>query len=374
MGVSINVLNQSLKRIAVVDDYTSLIWAKRYNDIGAVDLQIEATTENLQLFKKYNYISRDDDDAVYRIEAVELDTSVEEANYLIVGAYDCKKILNQRIVWNQLNFKGTVENFIRKIITDNIIDPVNSQRRINNFLLKPARGFADEIEAQTTYDNVGEKVIELCAANNYGWRITLEGGAWYFDLYKGVDRSEWQGQYPHVVFSPDYDNLSSTKYTMDASEYKNVALVAGEGEGVQRKSRTLGNAAGIDRFEVFVESNVSSTTEEGDLVDYYEALIADGKEQLAERATTTSFEGEIDPTMYRYKVDYNLGDIVTVRNEYGISANARIIEVAETWDSEGYSIDPVFEFMPIDEAFEKAILTQDYEVLLTEDSEVLSQE
>ena len=161
---------------------------------------------------------------------------------------------------------------------------------------------------------------------------------------------------------------------MDASEYKNVALVAGEGEGVQRKSRTLGNAAGIDRFEVFVESNVSSTTEEGDLVDYYEALIADGKEQLAERATTTSFEGEIDPTMYRYKVDYNLGDIVTVRNEYGISANARIIEVAETWDSEGYSIDPVFEFMPIDEAFEKAILTQDYEVLLTEDSEVLSQE
>ena len=150
MGVSINVLNQSLKRIAVVDDYTSLIWAKRYNDIGAVDLQIEATTENLQLFKKYNYISRDDDDAVYRIEAVELDTSVEEANYLIVGAYDCKKILNQRIVWNQLNFKGTVENFIRKIITDNIIDPVNSQRRINNFLLKPARGFADEIEAQTT--------------------------------------------------------------------------------------------------------------------------------------------------------------------------------------------------------------------------------
>jgi len=135
MAVSINVLNQSLQRIAVVDDYTSLIWAKRYYEVGALDLQVEATEKNLEIFRKYNYITRDDDDAVYRIEALELDTSVDQTNYIIVGAFDCKKILNQRIVWRQLNFTGTVENFIRRIITDNIINPDISQRRINNFLL-----------------------------------------------------------------------------------------------------------------------------------------------------------------------------------------------------------------------------------------------
>ena len=114
MGVNINVLDQSLRRIAVVDDYTSLIWAKRYYDIGALDLQIEATKKNLEIFKKYNYITRDDDDAVFRIEALELDTSVEDTNYLIIGAYDCKKILTQRIVWNQFNFKAAYDLAVQK--------------------------------------------------------------------------------------------------------------------------------------------------------------------------------------------------------------------------------------------------------------------
>ncbi len=374
MGVNINVLDQSLRRIAVVDDYTSLIWAKRYYDIGALDLQIEATKKNLEIFKKYNYITRDDDDAVFRIEALELDTSVEDTNYLIIGAYDCKKILTQRIVWNQFNFKGTVENFIRQMITDNFIDPVLSQRRINNFALKEAQGFTEEIEAQTTFDNVGERIQELCVENNYGWKVTLEGNRFMFDLYKGKDRSAWQGVYPHIVFSPEYDNLTSTKYNMDASEYKNAALVAGEGEGDERKKRMIGDAAGLKRFEAFIESNVSTSTVEGDLVDYYEALIADGKEQLAEAAVTATFEGEIDPNVYKYKEDYDLGDIVTVKNEYGIETNARIVEVAETWNEEGYTIDPVFEFDEIDEALNKALITQDYEIILTEDGEVLSQE
>lgn len=372
MAVSINVLNKSLERIAIVDDYTSLIWAKRYNETGALDLQVEATQKNIDLFTKYNYITRDDDDCVYRIEALELDTSQENENYLIVGAYDCKKILFQRIVWSQTNFTGTVENFIRKLIDESIINPENAARKINNFNLKPAKDFTEEIEAQVTYDNLGEKITELCTANNYGWKVTLEGGSWYFDLYKGEDRSLWQGKNPHVVFSPEYDNLSSTKYTMDANDYKNVALVAGEGEGTDRKTRSIGTATGLDRFEVLVESNVSSTG--GDLVDYYEALIANGKEQLAQLKIKQAFEGEIDTNSYLYKTDYNVGDIVSIENEFGLTVNARIVEVTETWDKEGYTINPVFEFEEFSEAVQKALLTQDYEIILTEDGNVLSQE
>ncbi len=62
------------------------------------------------------------------------------------------------------------------------------------------------------------------------------------------------------------------------------------------------------------------------------------------------------------------------KNKYGIETNARIVEVAETWDDTGYSIDPIFEFEEIDEAINKAIITEDYEIILTEDGEVLSQE
>ena len=62
---------------------------------------------------------------------------------------------------------------------------------------------------------------------------------------------------------------------------------------------------------------------------------AEGKEKLAEQSGVLSFEGEIDTSNYKYKEDYDVGDIVTVKNQYGITTNARITEVIETWDNTG---------------------------------------
>lgn len=75
-------------------------------------------------------------------------------------------------------------------------------------------------------------------------------------------------------------------------------------------------------------------------------LITRGYEKLAEYGITKSFEGSIEAdTTFKFKKDYFLGDIVTVKNEYGISEKARIIEVIETFDDNGKSIEPKFEYM-----------------------------
>lgn len=368
--MDINVLDHNFIKIAVVDNYTSLMWCKRYFEIGALDLEIEATRETIAIFKKGNYITREDDDAIYRIEAVELDTAEDKNNSLIVGAYDCKKILQQRIVWQQVNFTGTVENYIRKLINENIITPTMAARKINNFRLKAAKGFSETIEQQVTYDNLGEKIEELCTTYGYGWKVTRENGIFYFDLFRGVDHSADQTENNIITFSPDFENLVASKYNSDISEFKNVALVGGEGEGTDRKQRSIGSASGLDRFEMFVDaSGISTNNGEIDLVDYYNLIIEEGKNKLAENATTTSFEGEVDAQSYTYKVDYDLGDIVTIKNEYGISVNARIVEITETWDQEGYTIEPTFEYMETVEAepvVEGAILTENSVMMLTE--------
>lgn len=368
--MEINVLNNNFEKIAIVDQYRSLIWSKRYYDIGALDLEIEASTETLSIFKKGYYITRNNDDAIYVIKAIELDTQENGDNFIIVGAYDCKEILQRRIIWDTVVFTGTAENYIRKLITDNAINPSSALRKINNLSLKTAKGYTDTIDQQVSYDNLADKIIEVCTTYGYGWKITRENGQFYFDLYKGADRSVDQEENPRIVFSPDNENIISTKYKTDDSEFRNVALVGGEGEGVDRKKRTIGNAEGLDRYETFIDaSGLSTNTEEGDLVDYYNALIAEGKEKLSEQAVTTSFEGEVDTNSYKYKTDYNLGDIVTIKNEYGISSNARITEVIETWDDEGYTVEPKFEyFEPIDfeVPVEGALLTESRMMLMTE--------
>ena len=47
------------------------------------------------------------------------------------------------------------------------------------------------------------------------------------------------------------------------------------------------------------------------------------------------------PEMYKYRVDYELGDTVLIENEYGIQAKAVISEITEVEDEEGYRIVPV---------------------------------
>lgn len=363
--VDINILDSNFNLIAIVDTYQSLIWCKRYNDIGALDLQIEATNENLSIFKEGNYITRNDDETVYRIEAIEVDTNEEKDNSLIIGAYDIKKILNQRIVYNTENYNTTVENVIRGLITNNFISPTNQARKINNFALKEAKGFSERIRTQITYDIVGEKITELCKTYGYGYKITLENGIFYFDLFKGIDKTNKQNEAPIIIFSPEYDNLVSSKYNLNISDVKNVALVGGEGEGENRKKIELGTATGLNRFEMFVDAS-SISSDEGAISDteYNQLLTENGKEQLAQFSIFGSFEGVIDTNLYEYKKDFDLGDIVSLENEYGIQVDARIIEVIETWDEEGYTLEPYFEYMETTEIVEPEVT----DVLTTEAS------
>ena len=59
---------------------------------------------------------------------------------------------------------------------------------------------------------------------------------------------------------------------------------------------------------------------------------------------TESFEGSVIPDVtFRYKQDYDLGDIVMIRNSYGFSQAVRITEVIEVDDEDGFRIEPTFE-------------------------------
>lgn len=370
------ILDRNFTQIGVVDDYKSLIWSKRYNEIGDCEVYIGASNRTIGLFQRGYYILRADDDMVCRIETIEIDTDAEEGNFLIVTGYDCRKILNQRIVWWQTNFSGTAEDFIRTIIVNNVINPPETRRRIPHFKLGASKGFTDTVEIQSTYDYLFDKIKEICVTYGYGSRLTYDGTDFTFELYKGVNRSNTQFVNDVVIFSPDFENLISTNYKSDWSAIKTAALVAGEGEGAQRKRRELGGGTGLNRYELFVDAkDISSTTEDEQQMsqEEYQALLQQrGEEKLAENITVVSFDGQVEPNYsYKYGEDYFLGDIVTVRNEYGIQANARITEVIETHDDNGYSIIPTFEYV---EESGNYILTEDGEIIMTEDGEGIEHE
>ena len=111
---------------------------------------------------------------------------------------------------------------------------------------------------------------------------------------------------------------------------------------------------GIQYYQVYnevVADLPSNTLQDSDSVTlrnliYSVYLLNRGYEKLAEYGAITSFSGTIEPnTTFIYKQDYFLGDIVTVKNDFGISVGARIIEVVEVNDDNGYSVEPKFEYI-----------------------------
>lgn len=341
------VLNRDFEIINYIDTFVSLEWVKRYFDTGDFVLNCVADMNIIKSLQKRNYLVREDDERIMIIEKINITTSAENGNTVNVSGRSIESILGRRIVWKQTNSKSseTVEQFIRRLVDENVINPTDPKRKIPNLILGELKGFTEKIEKQVTGDNLLTVIKEICQAYNYGFKITMnEAGYLVFDLYKGIDRSYNQSINPYVVFSNDFDNIINTEYEYDETNISNVALIGGEGEGTDRKYQSIGDSEGFDRYELFVDANdISSNNGEISLTDYNNLLIERGNEKIAENTFVESYTGEVETTLtYVYKKDYDLGDIVETVNEYSMEATPRIIEIIESENENGLRVVPTF--------------------------------
>ena len=341
------ILNRDFEIIDFIDSFSSLEWVKRYYDTGDFVLNTILDKNIVKSLKKRNFIVREDDDSIMIIEKRNIVTSAEEGNKITVSGRSIESILARRIVWTQTNSKPgeTAEAFIRRLIDENAINPSNPKRKIPKLKLGVLKGFKETIDKQVTGDNLLNVVIGICQAYEYGFKITMDSeGYLVFDLYKGEDRSYNQSINPYVIFSDDFDNIINTEYEEDETNISNVALIGGEGEGTDRKYQSIGDSEGFDRYELFVDAkDISSNNGEISTQDYNKLLLERGNEKIAENKLVESYSGEVETTLtYKYKEDYDLGDIVQTINEYEIEATPRIIEVIESENENGYRVVPTF--------------------------------
>lgn len=431
------VLNQDLERIGIIENYKSLIWANRYRAVGDCELYLPATVEAFELLRMGRFLIRSDEQIsqsspewpgipmICQIKQIELDTDVENGDFLIVRGYDAKRLLDQRIVWGTMIPDRNAEEFILYVVNRSIGLGADIDRQllnsdgVNIFRNGAANDFTEAVTGQISYKNVGEFIREYCNLYGWGYRVYFHffenTNHLTFSLYKGKDKTS------EVVFAEEYENLSKSVYSVSDLNVGNVALVGGQGEGSARERQTSGAASSFDRVEIFVDAKDISktitfenlqTTFPGGTVSgtvyvmpeysaliyddeqlaemqieypggvvveidgnrYYKmqnAIIADlpnsspqsndnvtlrdviymiflksrGYEKIAERGRVTSFNGTIEPmSTFKFRKDYNLGDWVTVRNSYGVSIGAQIVEVVEVFDENGYSVEPKFQY------------------------------
>lgn len=332
----------------IIENFQSSIWNVQYNGKNEFQLIAPATEKNLFLLQYGAYLVREEDMSpgqfknVMIIENLKVDIDSESGWLITATGKGLKTLLKRRIIWEQFNLSGTIENSIRTIVNYNAVSPAESARAIPNLILDAAKGLTKTLEVQVFSENVADWIQEVCKNAGYGWDIYIKNNKYVFTMYEGTDRRFGAGA---VVFSPMFDNLLSSSYQDNIADYSNAALVGGEGEGTNQVTVSIGDGnTGLDRFETYIDGgNVSSNGEYITIDTYKQLLSGYGETQLNLTKFTESFAGEVEPNgVYTLNKDYFLGDIVLVENELGISASSRIDEIIYAEDENGSSVVPTF--------------------------------
>ena len=379
--MDIYVADEKMNTVAVIDYCKSVIWHSKYCGAGDFELMIPmmpAGAYLLETIKEGYFFYRKDSKTVMMAQKIELKTNVESGDYLLISGASAECLIGRRIIWQQTNLSGKVCDCVKRLMNENLIDPADARRRID--IIKMGQGISVEttMQKQITGDNLSDSVEEILSTYGLGYCLEYEvvgkPGAMQFKILQGADRSVGNKQgNPAVRFSPEFDNVLASDFAEDYTALKNVALVAGEGEGTERRSVTVGEGSGLARRELYVDSrNTSSNDGEISDADYNSMLQQEGVDALSQTQVTRTFAGEIEPDVnYHYGTDYFIGDIITVQNEYNIGFRARIAEIVENDDSDGYAMVVVLEYTEEQSAAAQAILQESGSPILTESGEIL---
>lgn len=346
--------NGTFESVGIVDSFESFIWTDRYNTCGDFEIYTSASVDNVSLFQIGRYVWIQESEHLMVIEDVELSTDIEDGDHLKITGRSLEALLERRIVWGQRTFNTDLESLVLYLLTENVINPDLPERKIDNFIVERTTDpyiKSINVEAQYTGTDLYTVISELCVAHHIGFKIVLnDENVFVFSLYNGLDHSFGQNDRPYVIFSRDFDNVQSSNYIESIKTYRNVALIAGEGQGSERKTEVVGQSGstGWGRYEVFIDgSSVSAKTDGGELTNeqYRAALRTKGETDLAEKKMTKTFEGDVnsgEDSPFQYGKDFGIGDVVQIVNEYGLESISRVTEFIHSQDTDGYKTYPTF--------------------------------
>jgi hypothetical protein len=357
--------------IGIVDTAKSIIWHSVYFGVGDFEIYAPVTPEVVELLKVGRYVTRDDNAEVGIIESVVIADNEQDGATITASGRFVKSILDRRIIYTLSGssnkatiLSGNVETAVRKVVKDNAISCAFDNKRniallalgdLLNTALKIVDANGNAAEKQVTNENLLTYTDGVLEEYGLGATCILRNGAFLYTIYAGVNRStdNTGGNMP-IIFSREFDNLNASTYSYDTTAEKNVALIGGEGDGVERfYSLVAGSEADLQRRETWVDaSNIKkkykddSDKEQTYTDAQYKAMLdTKGKQDLTPLTASEAFDGVIDITNgnYVYGRDFSLGDIVTIQdNTIGVYVNARIREATEVQDENGYTVEVIY--------------------------------
>lgn len=342
------IFDSNLNLVGEISTFESLEIERNYYTTSKLTLRVGKNNLNVRNLINGNIIALKSDLSYgYIIQHFSL--IKEESDIVEVFALSLNSLLGRRTIPTQSRFTGDLTRVIENFVNYNAIQTVTS-RVIPNLFISNNTLSNINVDSSATGGVLSEHIQSLAQEFEIGIEILMDviNKNLRLVVYKGPDYSINQTANNPIIFSLDFDNILEQTYFDSVLDYKNIAIVAGEGEGINRVIVEAGNAPeGIERREVYVDArDLQSVYQDENGTDitipdneYRQLLIQRGLEALQEYNRVQNFQATVNGVQYNYDV----GFLVTFMDrELGIQDNVRITSISTKIDRNGKEVKPTF--------------------------------
>jgi len=340
--IELIMLDKDFVPCGIIDNFASLIWTRKYYDVGTFNLKI--TIADYLKIQNAVYIYSNSFEETGKIEAVKYNNGIDDISVELSGRF-LEILLYDRVIDSTKTYNKKTEVICRDLVNSFAISPSDSSRIISKLELGDNNNLGSKHSFQVTGENLMEELYTLAKQDELSFNLKYDyvNDKIIFNMWQGLNRTDTQTENTFAIFSQNFENIVTDNYALDKTKWKNYAYVFGEGEGSERLSVEVDLTNGEERKELYVDAR---DLQQEDMTDdeYKETLTNRGIEKLTEYNKVETADFQVDPySNLKYKTDFDLGDLCTYKNdELGKMVDNRIVEISEVYENGNETIQIVF--------------------------------
>ena len=301
--MNLNLYDHDLNRIATIGNrFVSCLWSEGYNTTQDFCLELVETEEYKRKVRPDCYVGRTARPTLMVIKSV-----VVRGGHIIATGKEAKRVMYD------VAFVGTISS--GSPVDTAVKNAYNKSNQYHKLTIADS-----DLGVAYNYQISHKSILELCETmgqdTDVGFRSVRDDDQISVEFYQPALN-------PNLILSREIGNISNVEFSDSVENYKNYAIVLGEGEGADRVRVDVDRTDGAERRDLIVDAK-DIRREDGETESEYNArLTARGVGKLLEHTQT------LNTAFLPYAVDfgkrYDLGEILTVRlPDYGMTLQARV--------------------------------------------------
>jgi len=341
----------------IINDITSKMWIERYDEGGEFKFVAPVYSGLKEKLPIGSFVSHLNTPELMIVENHEINDSQDEESIITVTGRGFETYFEQRVVGSNRIFPRLVSD--GKVLIpaqktwDQVVHLIN--HHLSSEYLSDDNNSIGYITVDTTITGAGvntsrkldvkdlySSIIELMSIDDIGIRI-IRPGIWsplgefspntLIFVHKGIDRTA------SIIFSYDSGQIVNADYLWSNKNLKTSAVVTGKWvqtivhlPGLDHYNRRMMQVSAPEIDEDFEETEVLANW-----VIINDALQQKGREVLKSQKDINLTKAEVSKKTVesRYRVDFNVGDLVRVVGDYNESTVMRVSEFVEIEDENG---------------------------------------